>query len=166
MLNKLFGKKSKETKETIIAPLTGAVLSIEEVPDPVFSQKMMGDGIAIDPSEGIVVSPVDGEIIQLFHTKHAIGIQSKTGLEILIHIGLETVSMNGEGFVAHVKEGDKVCVGDKLITFDLELVKEKAASAITAMVITNGDVVETLEKLNEVEAKKGATALLQTELKS
>ncbi|WNF35206.1 PTS glucose transporter subunit IIA [Bacillaceae bacterium IKA-2] len=166
MLNKLFGKKSKETKETIIAPLTGAVLSLEEVPDPVFSQKMMGDGIAIDPSEGIVVSPVDGEIIQLFHTKHAIGIQSKTGLEILIHIGLETVSMNGECFVAHVKEGDKVRIGDKLITFDLELVKEKAASAITPIVITNGDVVKTLEKLNEVEAKKGETALLKTELKS
>lgn len=166
MLNKLFGKKSKETKETIIAPLTGAVLSIEEVPDPVFSQKMMGDGIAIDPSEGIVVSPVDGEIIQLFHTKHAIGIRSKTGLEILIHVGLETVSMKGEGFVAHVKEGDKVRIGDKLITFDLELVKEKAASAITPIVITNGDALETLEKLNEVEAKKGATALLQTELKS
>lgn len=74
--------------------------------------------------------------------------------------------MNGEGFVAHVKEGDKVRIGDKLITFDLELVKEKAASAITPIVITNGDVVETLEKLNEVKVKKGATALLQTELKS
>lgn len=86
---------------------------------------MMGDGVAIDPTEGVVVSPVDGEIVQLFHTKHAIGIKAKNGTEILIHVGLETVKMEGEGFEAHVSEGQAVKAGDKLISFDLELIREK-----------------------------------------
>ena len=91
MFKKLFGLGSKTNEETIVAPLTGAVKNIEEVPDPVFAGRMMGDGVAIDPTEGVVVSPVDGEIVQLFHTKHAIGIKAKNGTEILIHVGLETV---------------------------------------------------------------------------
>ncbi|WP_078553732.1 PTS sugar transporter subunit IIA [Bacillus alkalicellulosilyticus] len=166
MLGKLFGKKLAEVKETIVAPLTGEVKELEEVPDPVFSQKMMGDGFAIVPSEGFVVSPVEGKIIQFFHTKHAVGIQSKTGLEILIHVGLETVSMNGEGFTAHVKEGDKVRVGDTLITFDLDLISKKAKSTITPVVITNSDSVESIERETESQAEKGKTALLQTEMKA
>lgn len=166
MFKKLFGKSPKQTEETFVAPLTGTVKNIEDVPDPVFSQKMMGDGIAIEPTEGEVVSPVDGEIIQFFHTKHAIGIRSNTGLEILIHVGLETVTMNGEGFTGHVNEGDKVKVGDKLISFDLDLVKEKATSTITPVVITNGDILEFLEKLNEPQCTKGVTALIQTKVKS
>lgn len=101
-------EKRSEKEETVIAPLTGKIVNIEEVPDPTFAQKMMGDGIAIEPTEGVVVSPVDGEIVQFFHTKHAIGIQSEAGAEILIHVGLETVSMNGEGFEGHVNVGDKV----------------------------------------------------------
>ncbi|MCT8137155.1 PTS glucose transporter subunit IIA [Anaerobacillus sp. CMMVII] len=166
MLKKLFGLTPKKTEETILAPLTGKVKNLEDVPDPVFSQKMMGDGIAIEPIEGTVVSPVDGEIIQFFHTKHAIGIKSTTGLEILIHVGLETVTMKGEGFTGHVNEGDKVKVGDKLISFDLELIKEKAASTITPVVITNGDILEIIEKLNETQCEKGITPLIQTKLKS
>lgn len=168
MLSKLFGsKKPKETKETIFSPLTGEVKTIEEVPDPVFSQKMMGDGFAIEPADGTVVSPVEGEIIQFFPTKHAIGIRSQTGLEILIHVGLETVSMNGEGFTGFVSEGDKVKVGDRLLSFDLDLVREKATSTITPIVITNGDVLETVEKLVESgQAEKGRTAIVETEVKS
>lgn len=166
MLKKLFSKSPKQTEETFVAPLTGTVKKIEDVPDPVFSQKMMGDGIAIEPTDGMVVSPVDGEIIQFFHTKHAIGIRSNTGLEILIHVGLETVTMNGEGFTGHVKEGDKVKVGDKLISFDLELIKEKATSTITPIVVTNGDILESLEKLNELQCIKGVTPLIQTKVKS
>lgn len=166
MLKKLFGKSPKQTEEIFVAPLTGTVKKIEDVPDPVFSQKMMGDGIAIEPTDGTVVSPVNGEIIQFFHTKHAIGIRSNTGLEILIHVGLETVTMNGEGFTGHVKEGDKVRVGDKLITFDLELIKEKATSTITPIVVTNGDILESLEKLNELQCFKGVTPLIQTMVKS
>jgi len=93
---------------------------LEEVPDPVFAQKMMGDGIAIEPTEGTVVSPVNGEIVQFFPTKHAIGIKSETGVEVLIHVGLETVGMKGEGFEGLVEVGDKVKVGTPLLTFDID----------------------------------------------
>ncbi|WP_416730043.1 PTS sugar transporter subunit IIA [Fictibacillus sp. JL2B1089] len=165
MFNKLFGKKEVKKEETLIAPLTGKIVNIEEVPDPTFAQKMMGDGIAIEPTEGIVVSPVDGEIVQFFHTKHAIGIQSEAGAEILIHVGLETVSMNGEGFEGHVNVGDKVKAGDKLLSFDLDLIKEKAASTVTPIVITNGDAVESLDKRAASEATKGETSLLQVKMK-
>lgn len=125
--------------EKIIAPISGKITPLKAVPDPTFSKKMMGDGIALEPSNGKVVSPVKGEIVQLFPTKHAIGIKSEWGAEILIHIGLETVALNGEGFKAHVEQGDKVKVGDPLITFDLEFIKEKAASHITPVIITNSD---------------------------
>jgi sugar PTS system EIIA component len=165
MFNKLFGKKEVKKEETIVAPLTGKIVSIEEVPDPTFAQKMMGDGIAIEPTEGVVVSPVDGEIVQFFHTKHAIGIHSESGAEILIHVGLETVNMNGEGFEGHVNVGDKVKAGDKLLSFDLDLIKEKAASTVTPIVITNGDAVESMDKRAASEATKGETSLLQIKMK-
>ncbi|MGQ0416106.1 PTS sugar transporter subunit IIA, partial [Bacillus sp. HC-TM] len=153
MFKKLFGLGSKTNEETIVAPLTGAVKNIEEVPDPVFAGRMMGDGVAIDPTEGVVVSPVDGEIVQLFHTKHAIGIKAKNGTEILIHVGLETVKMEGEGFEAHVSEGQAVKAGDKLISFDLELIREKAKSTITPIVITNTDAAESIKTTVGVSPK-------------
>ncbi|RFB18163.1 PTS glucose transporter subunit IIA [Bacillus sp. HNG] len=165
MFKKLFGSKDKKNEEMLIAPATGRILALEEVPDPVFSQKMMGDGLAIEPSEGKIVSPVKGEIIQVFPTKHAIGIKTEIGLELLIHIGLETVNMKGEGFTTHVKEGDKVEVGTELVTFDLNLVKEKAASTITPMVITNFDVVETFEKIGSGQATAGSTELAKVKKK-
>jgi sugar PTS system EIIA component len=162
MLKKLFGKKEEAPKNVVAyAPLTGTVKSLEEVPDPVFSQKMMGDGIAIDPSEGKVVSPVDGEIMQLFPTKHAVGIKAKNGAELLIHIGLETVSMNGEGFEAHVSEGAKVKKGDALITFDLDLVKEKAKSTVTPIILTNGDNMGELVKKEAVSVTAGQEEVLE-----
>src|SRR5699024_3774093 len=102
MFKNLFKKKETPKEEQIIAPLSGKVKQLEEVPDPTFSEKMMGEGIAIEPDEGLVVAPFDGEIIQVFPTKHAIGIQGESGLEILIHIGLETVSLKGEGFEVFV----------------------------------------------------------------
>ncbi|RSK29056.1 PTS glucose transporter subunit IIA [Bacillus sp. HMF5848] len=165
MLKKLFGKESKPTEESIKAIATGKMVAIEEVPDPTFSKKMMGDGIAIDPTEGKAVAPVDGEVVQVFPTKHAVGIKGKTGLEILIHIGLETVSMNGEGFTAHVKAGDKVKAGDTLVTFDLDLIREKAASTITPVVITNGDMVEAFNKLSVTDTVAGQTEVIHVTTK-
>ncbi|MRB75259.1 PTS glucose transporter subunit IIA [Bacillus thuringiensis] len=165
MFKKLFGLGSKTNEETIVAPLTGAVKNIEEVPDPVFAGRMMGDGVAIDPTEGVVVSPVDGEIVQLFHTKHAIGIKAKNGTEILIHVGLETVKMEGEGFEAHVSEGQAVKVGDKLISFDLELIREKAKSTITPIVITNTDAAESIKTTVGVAATKGSTEVMKVTMK-
>lgn len=160
-LKKLFGSGENEQQPTaqpmtsststvsndiiIKAPLTGEMNSLSEVPDPVFAEKMMGDGFAITPTEGVVVSPIDGEIVQLFHTKHAVGIRSNEGVEVLIHVGLETVKLNGEGFEAHVSEGQKVNAGDKLLTFDINYIKENAKSTITPVIFTNGDIAEKIE---------------------
>lgn len=163
LLKKLFGMGKSEEKiseEVIYSPADGTVMDLTDVPDPVFSQKMMGEGIAVEPSNGEIVSPAEGEVIQLFHTKHAVGIRTRSGIELLIHVGLETVNMNGEGFTAHIKEGDKVKVGDPLITCDLELIKEKASSTVIPIVIMNGEAVETIEPAGEKAAHKGETKLL------
>ncbi|GAA0597489.1 hypothetical protein GCM10009001_12080 [Virgibacillus siamensis] len=153
-------------QEKILAPLSGTIKSLEDVPDPTFSQKMMGDGLAIDPTDGKVIAPLDGEIVQIFPTKHAVGILSDEGTEVLIHIGLDTVNLDGEGFEAHVKQGDKVKAGDPLVTFDVEFVRKKAAGVITPVIITNGEQVGFLEKTNEAIAVAGDTVLLTTEKQS
>lgn len=163
MLKKLFGKK--ETLVDLVAPITGKVVKIEDVPDQVFSQKMIGDGIAVEPVEGVVVAPVDGEIAQIFPTNHAVGIRTQDGLEVLIHIGMETVAMGGEGFTGHVKQGDKVKAGDTLVTFDLDLVKEKAESTISPIVITNSEAVESLTKTEANLVTFGKSVLLQVKMK-
>ncbi|WP_350300093.1 PTS sugar transporter subunit IIA [Peribacillus frigoritolerans] len=163
MFKKLFSKK--EIVEQLLAPINGQVISIENVRDPVFSGKMMGDGIAILPEEGLVVSPIDAEVIQVFHTKHALGLRTKHGIELLIHIGLETVNLNGEGFEVHVAEGQNVKAGDKLVTFDIDFLKAKAPSIVTPIVITNGELVEKLEKTNSTQAKINETQIMSFYLK-
>ncbi|MGD6857297.1 PTS sugar transporter subunit IIA [Bacillus infantis] len=160
MFKKLFGKKEEITEVVLKAPLTGKAVDLAEVPDPVFSEKMMGDGLAIEPSEGIVVSPVDGEVVQVFPTKHAIGLRAENGAEILIHIGLETVSMKGEGFETHISEGSKVKTGDKLVSFDIDLVKEKAKSTVTPVIITNGDALSSIEKKALGAVNRGETPVI------
>jgi sugar PTS system EIIA component len=147
MIRNLFKKKEESLKIVELkAYATGKVVKIEDVPDPVFSEKMMGEGIAIIPSEGEIVSPVDGEVIQIFPTKHAVGIKTNNGIEILIHVGLETVLMNGEGFSTHVTAGEKVKTGDLLVKVNLDLVKEKGKDIITPIVITNSDLIDRVEK--------------------
>lgn len=160
MFKKLFGKKETVKSVEVKAVLTGTAVNLEEVPDPVFAEKMMGDGIAIEPSEGVVVSPVNGEIVQVFPTKHAIGLRAENGAEILIHIGLETVSMKGEGFEMHVTEGSRVNEGDKLVTFDLALVKEKAKSTVTPIIVTNGDQLASLEKKAAGSVTRGSSTVM------
>ena len=150
-LSKLFGKQEEQVHELVLnSYMKGKVVDITEVPDPVFAQKMMGDGFAIIPEEGKLISPVAGEIIQVFPTKHAFGIKAGE-IELLIHVGLETVAMKGEGFEVAVSAGDRVEVGQTLLTYDLELVKEKAKDIITPCVVTNMDAVTNIEvlKLNE-----------------
>lgn len=141
-LSKLFNNKSPKEDLKISSYMKGKVVALSEVPDPVFAQKMMGDGFAIIPEEGRLVSPIKGEIIQIFPTKHAFGIKSENDLELLIHVGLETVSMKGEGFDVVVSTGDKVEVGQELLRYDLDLVKEKAKDIITPFVVTNMELVE------------------------
>lgn len=123
--------------EKIYAPADGETLPLKEVPDPVFSQGMMGEGIAIKPENGVFVAPVSGELIQLGSTKHAFGIRTPLGEEILVHIGLDTVNLKGEGFAAFAKEGDQVAAGQKIIEADLKTIREKAKSDLTMVVVTN-----------------------------
>jgi sugar PTS system EIIA component len=163
VFKKLFGKKTRE--ENITAPLTGRIFSLENVPDPVFSQKMMGEGFAIEPTNGEVVAPIDGEIVQLFHTKHAIGLKTENGAEIIIHVGLETVAMEGEGFTAHVKEGSKVKKGDKLLTVDLGKVREKAKSTVTPVVVTNSADSEKISLVATDSVIKGETVCMTVTMK-
>jgi PTS system glucose-specific IIA component len=133
MLSKLFKKR----KLQIYAPVNGEIVSLEQVPDPVFSQKMMGEGIAIMPDKGNIHAPVEGTVVLVSDTKHAIGLRSDDGTEILIHIGLETVALKGEGFTVLVAAGDKVSVGQALIEVDWDYIREHAKSIITPIVITN-----------------------------
>lgn len=122
----------------LIAPVSGKIVSLSEVPDPVFSEKILGDGIAIIPNDGKILSPVDGEISSVTDTHHAYGFHSDDGLDILVHFGLETVSLKGEGFIPHVKEGDKVKVGDLIAEVDLALLKQKNIQNITPVLICGG----------------------------
>ena len=159
LINKLTGSKEDENNNNIVlkSPLSGKVLHISKTPDDVFAEKMLGDGVSIEPSEGVVYSPVDGEITQIFlPSKHAIGITSKDGLEILIHIGLDTVKMNGEGFEALIKQGDQVKEGQELIRFDIEKIKEKAKSTITPVIVTNMHDIKGLRLIKDgnIQAKE------------
>ena len=110
------------TRVQLIAPLTGILVPIEMVPDPVFAKKMVGDGISIDPLSGVLLAPIDGEVVNVQPAKHAVTIRSADGLEVVLHIGLDTVRMGGKGFQAKVKAGQQVSVGDELIAFDLDTV--------------------------------------------
>ncbi|MFC0521991.1 glucose-specific PTS transporter subunit IIBC [Pontibacillus salicampi] len=120
-----------------VSPLEGEILSISDVPDEVFSGKMMGDGFAIQPSDGEIVSPVNGKVLNVFPTKHALGLVAEDGTEILIHFGIDTVSLKGEGFEAFVAEGDEVKQGQTLMKVDIDSVKEKVPSIVTPIVFTN-----------------------------
>lgn len=124
-------------EEVIVSPVKGEIKDITDVPDQVFAGKMMGDGFAIVPSEGTIVSPVDGKIVNLFPTKHAIGIMSDNGREILIHVGIDTVNLKGQGFETLVEENARIEKGQPLLKVDLEYVKEHATSTITPIVFTN-----------------------------
>ena len=139
-------KKQQDVKSTsnninIFNPIAGEIISIEKVPDQVFSEKMLGDGFAIIPSGNKVYAPIAGEIKILFPTLHALAIETVEGIELLLHIGIDTVELKGEGFIGHVKVGDLVKQGDLLITFDSDIIKSKATSIITPVLITNMEVI-------------------------
>lgn len=142
--------------EKYISPIKGKLIPISEVPDQVFSQKMMGDGFAIEPEDGLVVAPADGKIINVFPTKHAIGFQTVGGREILIHFGIDTVNLKGEGFETLVNEGEEVKAGQPLLRADINFIKEHVPSIITPVVFTNLSEGENivLEKSGPVQLKE------------
>ncbi|WP_454293650.1 phosphoenolpyruvate--protein phosphotransferase [Salana multivorans] len=121
----------------MVAPLTGVMVPIDQVPDPVFARRMVGDGFSIDPIAGVLVSPVAGEVVDLQPSHHAVTVRSAEGLEILMHIGLDTVGLLGEGFRPQVREGATVAAGDRLVEFDLDAVGRAAKSLLTQVVVTN-----------------------------
>ncbi|WP_236636701.1 PTS glucose transporter subunit IIA [Exiguobacterium sp. SL-9] len=135
----LLNKWMKRHTLTLYAPMEGDIIPLEEVTDPVFSEKMMGDGIAIMPTNGTVVAPANGTIVQVAPTKHAIGIRTEDGAEILIHVGLDTVELNGAPFTVHVEVDDTVSVGQSLLTADLEQIQRAGKDTVTPMIVTNGN---------------------------
>ena len=152
------------SKEPVVAPLSGTIVDLADIPDAVFSQKIMGDGIAIRPSDGHVYAPFDGQVVSLFDTRHAVGLRSDTGLEVLIHIGIDTVSLNGKYYTAHVRQGDTVRQGDLLITCDLDQIKADGFDTITPVIMTNG-VIGQLQPRLQTQVQHGeplATVTLST----
>ncbi|WP_455441910.1 PTS system trehalose-specific EIIBC component [Streptococcus salivarius] len=123
----------------VVSPLAGQVKPLSQATDPVFSSGVMGQGVVIEPSQGELVSPVNGTVTVLFPTKHAVGIVSEEGVEMLMHIGMDTVSLDGQGFEAHVVQGDKVVVGQQLISFDMDVIKEAGLVTETPVIVTNQD---------------------------
>ncbi|KAI4447264.1 PTS system glucose-specific EIIA component [Eubacterium plexicaudatum ASF492] len=142
---------SRKKKETFVCPMTGILHPIEEVPDPVFSEKSMGEGFAIELTGREVIAPLSGTITATFPTGHAYGITTKEGTEILIHIGLETVALNGAGFEIKKKQNDTVKQGDVLVTVDVDYLKEQGKSLYSPVIFTGGEKVELL-KTGDVRA--------------
>ena len=145
----------KGLTEEVYSVADGEVIALEQVKDPVFSQKMMGDGFAVEPENGNIVSPVSGTVSSIFPTKHALGLVTEAGLEVLVHIGLDTVSLEGKPFTVHVAEGQKVAAGDLLVTADLDAIREAGRETSTIVVFTNADVIKSvnLEKTGSHAAK-------------
>ena len=153
----------KGLTEEVYSVADGQVVALEQVKDPVFAQKMMGDGFAVEPANGNIVSPVSGTVSSIFPTKHALGIVTEAGLEVLVHIGLDTVSLEGKPFTVHVAEGQKVSAGDLLVTADLDAIRAAGRETSTVVVFTNGDAIKSvkLEKTGSLAAK---TAVAKVEL--
>ncbi len=153
----------KGLTEEVYSVADGQVVALEQVKDPVFAQKMMGDGFAVEPANGNIVSPVSGTVSSIFPTKHALGIVTEPGLEVLVHIGLDTVSLEGKPFTVHVAEGQKVAAGDLLVTADLDAIRAAGRETSTVVVFTNGDAIKSvkLEKTGSLAAK---TAVAKVEL--
>ena len=147
-------EKQNNSKDIIFSPIEGEIKPLEKVNDGVFSEGLLGKGISIEPTVGRAVSPVNGVVSTVFDTKHAIGLTSDDGVETLIHIGIDTVKLNGEHFNAHVKPGDKVKVGDLLVEFDIEKIIEAGYPTITPIIITNTDSYEDVEVLAEGLSKE------------
>ena len=146
-------------KTVLVAPVSGTVVPIAEVPDPTFSEKMVGDGVAIDPTDETLRAPCDGVVSQLPASAHALTIATSTGVEVFMHIGLETVSLKGKGFKALVREGDRVRTGDALISFDADYIARNAASLLTMIVVPTPDT--SVRALASGRASAGETAILE-----
>ncbi|AWX13524.1 PTS glucose transporter subunit IIA [Mergibacter septicus] len=158
--DKLFGSKdSKSVEVEIFAPLSGEIVNIEDVPDVVFSEKIVGDGIAIRPIGDEIVAPVDGVIGKIFETNHAFSMESDDGIELFVHFGIDTVELKGEGFQRIAQEGQKVKKGETIIKLNLPLLESKAKSILTPVVVSNMDEISHMDKKTG-ETVAGETVVL------
>ncbi|ABM04172.1 PTS system D-glucose-specific IIA component, Glc family [Psychromonas ingrahamii 37] len=142
------GNTATENTINLIAPISGEIVAIEDVPDVVFAEKIVGDGIAIRPTGNKMVAPCDGTIGKIFETNHAFSLESDTGIELFVHFGIDTVELKGKGFTRIAEEGQKVKMGDTIIEFDLAFLTEKAKSILTPIVISNMDEIKELQKMS------------------
>ena len=170
---KLFGKSESNTVESntvespnnaLVAAATGDLIPLSEVPDPVFAGKMAGDGAAIMVKGDTIVAPADGELSLVFKTKHAFAMTLDNGIELLVHIGIETVSLNGEGFEQLAEAGTKVKAGTPIIKIDREFIKSKNLPLVTPILITNPDVVKSMDAKTGLDAKASETVVLEYSL--
>ena len=158
LFKKLLGAKEEQKREVdnkIYSPLIGKVVPLSEVNDLVFSQEMMGKGAAVVPTVGCVFAPCDGEIITVFRTLHAITIKADNGAEIIIHVGLETVALDGKYYEAHVGDGARIRKGDLLLTFDLDKIKEEGYDVVTPVVVTNSADYQSVDMTGKNEVQDG-----------
>lgn len=163
-----FFKKKEEKKEVekivVKAAITGKAINISEVPDPTFAEKLLGDGIGIVPvSSGEIVAPVSGTIVQLFETLHAFTIETESGVNVLVHFGLNTVELKGEGFIKLLNEGDKVKAGDAIVKYDLDFIKENAPSVITPMVILDSEEYKSIKVSVDKDVVAGQDIVIEIE---
>lgn len=135
--------KKKELE--LLSPITGKMVEITEVPDPVFAEKMIGDGVAIEPTDGMVLAPCQGKVVQVFPTNHAVGIEIERGIDLLIHVGIDTVEMQGDGFERLIQEGERVSIGTPLLKMDIEKINSYGKHTITPVIITTMDKIQKLD---------------------
>ena len=150
LFDKFKTKKIETDSGVVYAPMNGKVIPLEEIPDQIFSQGVLGPGCGMEPKEGELVAPFNGKIASIAETNHAIGILSEDGIELLMHVGMDTVQMNGDGFEVKVKEGDRVNCGQLLIKFNIEKIKKAGYPTATAIIVTNAD---NFEKINFISAE-------------
>ncbi|WP_119326334.1 PTS glucose transporter subunit IIA [Companilactobacillus musae] len=153
------GLFSRKKIDEFVSPANGELIHLDKVSDPVFSQKLMGDGFAVTPSDNEIVAPIGGVIGTVFPTKHALMITSEHGLEVMLHLGIDTVELNGKPFETFVKENDTVKAGQKLVSMDLEQVKAAGKDTSIMTIITNSDAVKDMGDFDEKTISAGDPAL-------
>lgn len=160
-----FSNTNKNTANSLLAVSTGEIIPLENVPDIAFSSKLVGDGVAILPTDNIILAPASGILSLVFKTKHAFAITLSNGLEILVHIGIDTVTLNGEGFQQLVQEGEWVEAGTPIIKINRDLIIEKGFSLITPILITNIDITSNISALDKGNVISGETPVVEYTLK-
>lgn len=152
-----FFKKNQE----ILSPVSGKVIDLSEVPDEVFSQRLAGDGVAVEPTSTEIVAPADGVLTLIFNTNHAFALTLKNGVELLIHIGIDTVALNGKGFTRLVEQGTKVKAGTPIVRVDKDFIEKSGYSLVTLALITNTDIVKDIKGAVGEIAEAGKTPVIE-----